>query len=51
MFARAGEAVDLKAVFKPHGDAFRAREPDYCFDAFTVATASDHNAVERASGG
>jgi hypothetical protein len=51
MFARAGEAVDLKAVFKPYGDAFRARELDYGFDAFTVAAAGDHDAVKRASGG
>jgi hypothetical protein len=50
MFARAGEAVDLEAVFKPHGNAFRACELDYGFDAFTVTAARDHDAIERASG-
>ena len=51
MVARAGQTVDLKTVFKSYGNAFRARELDYCFDAFTVAGASDHDAVESASCG
>src|SRR6202035_3260618 len=51
MVARAGQAVDLKTVFKSYGNAFRPRELDDCFDAFTVAAASDHDAVESASCG
>ncbi len=51
MFTRTGEAIELKAVFKSYGDAFRTRELDDDFDSVAVAAASDHDAIERASGG
>src|SRR5580704_12414398 len=51
MFTRAGEAIQLKTVLKSYGNTFRASQLHDDFHTVAVAAASDHNTVERASGG
>jgi hypothetical protein len=51
VFTRAGEAIELHAVFKSYGHAFRAGQLNDSFYTVAVAAASDHDAVERASCG
>ena len=40
MFARAGEAIELDAIFESYGDAFRVGELDDGFHAVAVAAAA-----------
>jgi hypothetical protein len=51
MFARAAEAIELHPVFESYGDAFRAGQLNDGFHAVAATAASDHDAIERASGG
>jgi hypothetical protein len=50
VFARAGEAVDLLAVFEADWDTICFCEADDSFYAVSVAAAGDHDAVEGPAG-
>ena len=51
VFARAGEAIEIDALFEAHGNAVALGELDDGVDAFAVAAARDDDAVEAAAGG
>jgi hypothetical protein len=50
MLARAGQAVELRALLKPHRDAARAGQLHDFFDALAAQPAGDYDALDGCAG-